>query len=111
MAIKNGHRNEVHVCNDVVQAQGYKGECGEPNCQYLRCDLAGRDGNIDGKANEPICSNSSAEDLNPARGQTFGSREVDDLRTVSGNLEDSTICTSESAVLSTSNRWEGTYIQ
>ena len=47
MAVEDGHRDEIHVCNDVVEGEGDEGGGGPPDGDDFGNDLAGGDGNED----------------------------------------------------------------
>ena len=52
---EDGDRDEIHVGDDVVEGEGDEGGGREPDRDDLRHGFAGRDGEPDGHADEPIC--------------------------------------------------------
>lgn len=88
MADKDGDGDEIHICDHMVQTQCDESEGREPDCHNLGYDLAGRDGDEDGEADEPVCANGTAEYLAPSRCQHFHRCEVDDLHFVRWNIRE-----------------------
>ena len=91
MAIEDCDRNKIHVCNDVIQAQCNERKCRPPDRNDLRNDLPGRNGDIDGEADEPIRPDGAQKYLHPGRCQHLLCCKVDNLRTISGDIEDSSV--------------------
>ena len=55
VGVPDGDGDEVHVCDDVVEAEGDEGGRGEPDGEDLGDDFARGEGHEDGEADEPVC--------------------------------------------------------
>ncbi|MBM4043404.1 MAG: response regulator, partial [Planctomycetes bacterium] len=65
-------RDEVHVGDAVLVAEGYKSHDGEEDDQHLARRVLGREGHPDGQADEPVAADASDECL--ARQETWVGR-------------------------------------
>ena len=97
ITVKDASWDEVHVGNNVIEAESDKSKGRPPDGDDLGAVLSCGKGEKASKTHEPVTSDTAKEDLMPLWGDGFGGGESDDFGLVRSNLKRSTMAGDETS--------------